>query len=111
MMSPTRNPPWRDHLNIGFEAIEGELEPDLVVSFPRTAVRHEAEGVVVELGTVEKIYSTTYSQPSLSATAIIPRAMTGRANEVPRRYTFWQVTTDQITITSPTFSGNGRLTS
>jgi len=30
----------------------------------------------------------TYSQPSLSATDIIPRAMTGRAREVPSKYTF-----------------------
>ena len=29
-----------------------------------------------------------YSQPSLSATDIIPRAITGRAREVPSRYTF-----------------------
>ena len=38
---------------------------------------------------VELMYrSTTYSQPSLSAMAIMPRAMTGRASDVPRRYTF-----------------------
>lgn len=38
-----------------------------------------------------------YSQPSLSATDIIPRAITGRAREVPSRYTFCDG--DQLMIT------------
>jgi hypothetical protein len=39
-----------------------------------------------------------YSQPSLSATDIIPRAITGRAREVPSRYTFCNG--DQLMITA-----------
>jgi hypothetical protein len=85
---PTRNSPWRDHLDIGLKAVEREFEADLIISFARTAMRHKARGVEVKLRMAEKRDNTTYSQPSLSATAIMPRAMTGRANEVPRRYTF-----------------------
>ena len=105
---PTRNPPWGDHLNTGLEAVEGELKPNLVVSFARAAMGHEAGGVVIATGTTEMNIGATYSQPSLSATAIIPRAMTGRAKEVPRRYTFWWGITDQITLT---LWGSARLTS
>jgi len=51
---PTRNPPWRDHLDTGFEAVEGELEPNLIVSFARAAMGHEADGVEVETRTTER---------------------------------------------------------
>jgi hypothetical protein len=64
---PTRDSPWCDHLDIGLKAVEGELETDLVVSFPRTAMRHEAEGVEVELRMAETEYTVqlTRSPPSL----------------------------------------------
>jgi hypothetical protein len=80
---PTRNSPWCDHLDIGLEAIEGKLKTDLIVALSGAAMRHEAQAI----GEIRaaKNGGTTYSQPSLSAMAIIPRAMTGRANEVPRR--------------------------
>jgi hypothetical protein len=64
---PTRDSPWCDHLDIGLESVEGELEADLVVSFPRTAMRHEAEGEEVGLRMAEKGYTVqlTRSPPSL----------------------------------------------
>ena len=79
----TRNAPRGDDLDVGLQAIEGELETDLVVALAGAAVRDVAE---MNMNTVPQFYQTqTYSQPSRSATLIIPRAMTGRANEVPRR--------------------------
>jgi hypothetical protein len=63
---PTRNSPRCDHLDIGLEAVEGKLEADLVISFPRTAMRHETEGVEIELGIAQKGYivQLTRSPPS-----------------------------------------------
>jgi hypothetical protein len=74
--------PGGNDLDVGGEAVEGKLESDLVVSFTSASVRDKA-------GRLDKCPSEadgiTHSQPSRRATSIMPRAMTGRASEVPRR--------------------------
>ena len=81
----TRKAPWGDDFDIRLKAIECELESDLVVSFTCAAVRDVAIGVVNEDNSVNAFILQAYSHCSRSATAIMPRAMTGRASEVPRR--------------------------
>lgn len=39
----TRNPPRSNYLDVGLETVEGELKPDLIVSFPGAAMGYEAD--------------------------------------------------------------------
>ena len=84
-MIRTWKAPRCDHLDVGLEAVESELKADLVIALPSATMRHETTSMRSEEKRGDNL---TYSQPSLSAIAIIPRAITGRAREVPRRYTF-----------------------
>jgi hypothetical protein len=56
-MEPTRNPPGRDDFYIRLQAVEGELEPDLVIPFPGATMRHEAAGVEVGFGNPHSRYA------------------------------------------------------
>ena len=80
----TRDAPWGNDLDIGLQAVESELEADLVVALASTSVRDKA-AERFEDSTILLNSGKTHSQPSRSATDIMPRAMTGRAREVPRR--------------------------
>jgi hypothetical protein len=83
----TGDTPRRDNLDVRLEAVEGELKADLVVALAGAAVGDKAkdEDLGVRKGFICSDSTGTHSQPSRSATAIMPRAMTGRAREVPRR--------------------------
>lgn len=83
----TRNSPRSNDLDIRFEAVKGEFETNLVVALASAPVGYEA-AKEVSVRDLARVGSDAYSQPSLSATAIMPRAMTGRASDVPKRYTF-----------------------
>lgn len=83
----TGDTPRSDDFDVGLEAVEGKLETDLVVTLARATVSNKAKNAmvrtVIRVPAVQK--KKAHSQPSRSATAIMPRAMTGRAREVPRR--------------------------
>jgi hypothetical protein len=80
--------PRGDDFNVGLEAVKGELETDLVVALSSATVRDEPyNNTNVSSDTRQSYVAKTYWQPSLSATLIMPRAMTGRARDVPKRYT------------------------
>ena len=79
----TWQPPRSDDFDIWLEAIEGEFKADLVVALACAAVSDEAVDELAGGRCDEE--DKTHSQPSRSAVAIIPRAMTGLAKDVPRR--------------------------
>ena len=83
----TRNSPWSNDLDIRLETLKGEFETNLVVALTSASVGYEA-AKEVSVRDLARVGLDAYSQPSLSATAIMPRAMTGRASDVPKRYTF-----------------------
>ena len=46
----TRDAPWRDNLDVGLEAVEGELEADLVVALAGAAVRDVVAALLLSDG-------------------------------------------------------------
>lgn len=72
--------PGRDDGDVGFEGVERELEPNLVVALASSGLAQRSSGRTLPVQPCE-----TNWQPSRSAMSIIPRAITGRASEVPSR--------------------------
>ena len=81
---PTRKSPRRNDFNVRFEAIESKFEANLVIAFTGAPMRNIAIRILAIQQKTNR-GDGTYSHFSFSAIDIMPRAITGRARDVPRR--------------------------